>query len=74
MDSLFSPFPPVQSLLHPFFCGLPELNDQRAKVVEYRFFAGLTVEDAAVALGISKSAAEREWRIARAWLRSEFAA
>ena len=40
----------------------------KAKLVELRFFAGLTLEQAAECLGISLSTAERGWRYARAWL------
>jgi RNA polymerase sigma factor (TIGR02999 family) len=40
----------------------------KAKLVELRFFAGLTLEQAAECLGISLSTADRGWRYARAWL------
>ena len=40
----------------------------KAKLVELRFFAGLTQEQAAASLGISLSTADRGWRYARAWL------
>src|SRR4051794_10256681 len=40
----------------------------KAKLVELRFFAGLTLEQAAECLGISPSTADRAWRYARAWL------
>src|SRR6185503_10886837 len=40
-----------------------------ARVVELRHFAGLSIEDAAGALGLSRSAAYRHWTYARAWLR-----
>ena len=40
-----------------------------ARVVELRHFAGLSVEDAAAALGLSRAAAYRHWTYARAWLR-----
>jgi RNA polymerase sigma factor (TIGR02999 family) len=43
----------------------------KAKLVELRFFAGLTGEQAAVVLGISASAADRLWVYTRAWLRRE---
>jgi RNA polymerase sigma factor (TIGR02999 family) len=43
----------------------------KARLVELRFFAGLTGEQAALALGISPSAADRHWVFARAWLRRE---
>src|SRR4051812_7118328 len=39
-----------------------------ARLVEARVFAGLSVEDAALALGLSRAAAYREWTFARAWL------
>ena len=40
----------------------------KAKLVELRFFGGLTLEQAAACLGISLSTADRAWRYARAWL------
>jgi RNA polymerase sigma factor (TIGR02999 family) len=40
----------------------------KAKLVELRFFAGLTLEQAAASLGFSLSTADRAWRYARAWL------
>ena len=42
-----------------------------AKLVELRFFAGLTLPDAARCLGISERSAHRHWAYARAWLRRE---
>jgi RNA polymerase sigma factor (TIGR02999 family) len=50
---------------------LARVNEQRERIVEFRFFGGLTVEETAEAMGVSKSTAEREWRVARAWLRRE---
>jgi DNA-directed RNA polymerase specialized sigma24 family protein len=43
---------------------------RKAKLVELRFFGGLTLEQAAVCLDISLSTADRAWRYARAWLYS----
>ena len=43
----------------------------KAELVNLRFFAGLTVEQAAEALGISRATADRYWRFARAWLYHE---
>jgi DNA-directed RNA polymerase specialized sigma24 family protein len=43
----------------------------KAQLVELRFFAGLTGEQAAEVVGISSSAADRHWVFARAWLRRE---
>jgi RNA polymerase sigma factor (TIGR02999 family) len=51
-----------------------ELKDRRkAELVKLRFFAGLTNEDAARALGISVSTADNDWAYARAWLRLRIA-
>ncbi len=50
---------------------LAEQDPQKAKLVELRYFAGLTGEQAAAVLGISPSAADRAWVFARAWLRRE---
>ena len=48
-------------------------NERRAQLVELRFFGGLTVEESAEAVGVSVSTVERDWRVARAWLRRELA-
>ena len=42
-----------------------------ARLVELRYFAGLTVEEAGKALGMSTATAYRHWKYARAWLHSE---
>ena len=47
---------------------LAEIDSRRAKLVELRFFASLTVPQAAKAMGISVATAERDWVYARAWL------
>jgi RNA polymerase sigma factor (TIGR02999 family) len=47
---------------------LAEEDRQKAKLVELRFFAGLSHEEAAQVLGISTATAKRYWRYARAWL------
>ena len=43
----------------------------KARLVELRYFAGLTGEQAAAAVGISPTTADRHWAYARAWLQSE---
>jgi RNA polymerase sigma factor (TIGR02999 family) len=48
---------------------LAALDEGKAKLVELRFFAGLGLDEAADALGIARSTAALEWRMARAWLR-----
>jgi DNA invertase Pin-like site-specific DNA recombinase len=47
---------------------LAQEDPQKAKLVELRFFAGLSHEEAAHVLGISAATAKRHWRYARAWL------
>ena len=44
-------------------------DPRKAAVVKLRFFAGLTAEQAAAALGVSTSTAEKDWAYARSWLR-----
>ena len=53
---------------------LAAIDPRQADLVELRVFSGLTVAEAAQALGMSKRTAEREWTFAKAWLRREFAA
>jgi len=50
---------------------LAERDPRQAQVVEMRFFGGLTVEEAAHVLGVSKTTVETEWRIAKSWLNRE---
>lgn len=50
---------------------LAAIDEQQARVVELRFFSGLTVEETATALGISPKTVKRDWSVARAWLRRE---
>jgi len=50
---------------------LAEHDPQKAKLVELRYFAGLTGDQAAEVLGISPRTADRQWVYARAWLRRE---
>ena len=48
--------------------GLTELDEQQGRIVELRFFAGLTIEDTSEVLGISPATVKRDWVTARAWL------
>jgi RNA polymerase sigma-70 factor (ECF subfamily) len=50
---------------------LAMLNERQAKVVELRFFGGLTVEETAKVAGISEKTVKRDWAVARAWLENE---
>jgi RNA polymerase sigma factor (TIGR02999 family) len=53
---------------------LAQIDPQQAKIVELRFFGGLTVEETAEVAGISPRTVKREWRTAKAWLRREMEA
>ncbi|HJP85959.1 MAG TPA: sigma-70 family RNA polymerase sigma factor [Gemmatimonadaceae bacterium] len=50
---------------------LAALDPQKARLVELRYFAGLSIPETAAALGISTATVGREWAIARMWLRRE---
>ena len=50
---------------------LAAMDERQSKVVELRFFGGMTVEDVAHVLRVSKTTVESEWRMARAWIRRE---
>lgn len=50
---------------------LAQVNERAALVVERRFFAGLTLEETAAGLGVSLKTVQRDWLVARAWLRKE---
>ena len=52
---------------------LAAVDERLARVVECRYFAGLTEEETAEALGVSVRTAQREWFKARAWLREQLA-
>jgi RNA polymerase sigma-70 factor (ECF subfamily) len=47
---------------------LARLDERQARVVELRFFGGLSVEEAAAVLGISPKTVKRDWSVAKAWL------
>jgi len=50
---------------------LEQHNQRQADLVKLRFFAGLTIHEAAAALGVSTSTADNDWAYARCWLRLE---
>src|SRR5437870_2089645 len=52
---------------------LEQLDPDQGRIVELRFFAGLTVEETAAALGVSAGTVKREWAIAKGWLYRELA-
>jgi RNA polymerase sigma-70 factor (ECF subfamily) len=57
--------------LHEALNELALIDEQQARIVELRFFGGLTIEETAEVLGISHATVERDWTLARAWLRRE---
>jgi RNA polymerase sigma-70 factor (ECF subfamily) len=50
---------------------LAELDPRQAKIVELRFFGGLTVEETSEVMGISPKTVKRDWSVAKAWLHGE---
>jgi len=48
---------------------LAELDDELARIVELRYFGGLTVEETAEVIGVSPATIKRQWTIARVWLK-----
>jgi RNA polymerase sigma factor (sigma-70 family) len=51
--------------------GLARLDPQQSRIVELRFFGGLTIEETAQALKISPATVKRDWTTARVWLHHE---
>ena len=50
---------------------LEALDPQQARIIEMRFFSGLSIEETANVLGLSPATVKREWATARAWLHRE---
>ena len=50
---------------------LAQLDSQQSRIIELRFFGGLSIEETAVVLSISPATVKREWATARAWLQRE---
>jgi RNA polymerase sigma factor (TIGR02999 family) len=48
---------------------LAKMDQQQSRIVELKFFGGLSIEETAEVLGISHATVERDWKMARAWLR-----
>jgi len=62
--------PPVDLLaLHEALNELATLDPQQSRIVELKFFGGLSIEETAEVLGIGHATVERDWKMARAWLR-----
>ena len=54
--------------LHEALEALEAVDPRKSKVVEMRYFGGLSIEETAEALGVSIGTVNREWRLARSWL------
>jgi RNA polymerase sigma factor (TIGR02999 family) len=52
--------------------ALEQFDPRKARVVEMRYFGGLSVEETAEVLGVSADTVMRDWRLARSWLRRQF--
>jgi RNA polymerase sigma factor (sigma-70 family) len=50
---------------------LETLDEQKARIVELRYFAGLSIEETAEAVGVSMATVKREWAFSKLWLRRE---
>ena len=50
---------------------LHAVNEHHARIVECRFYGGMTVEETAEAFGVSPATIKRDWALARAWLNRE---
>jgi RNA polymerase sigma factor (TIGR02999 family) len=57
--------------VHEALERLAIFDAQKAQIVELRFFGGLSIEETAEVLGIGHATVERDWKLARAWLRRE---
>ena len=72
LDGVAAPAPDAELLaLDEALERLATRDPQKARLVELRYFAGLTGEQAAAVLGISPTTADRHWAYARAWLQAE---
>jgi RNA polymerase sigma factor (TIGR02999 family) len=60
---------PILLPLDEALSRLAELDGQQSRIVELRYFGGLTIEETAEVLGLSKDTVKNEWAMARAWLR-----
>jgi RNA polymerase sigma factor (TIGR02999 family) len=67
-----APIDPLDVIvLDDALASLAKLDPQKARLVELRYFAGLSIPETAAALGVSTATVGREWAIARMWLRRE---
>ncbi len=55
--------------LHEALNELAKMDPQQGRIVELKFFGGLSIEETAEVMGIGHATVERDWKMARAWLR-----
>ncbi|MBI3682233.1 MAG: sigma-70 family RNA polymerase sigma factor [Acidobacteria bacterium] len=69
-EALEAPAPPNLDViaLDEALDALAQFDEQKARVVEMRFFGGLSVHEVAEALGVSTATVKRDWAVARLWL------
>lgn len=72
-EALIIPVQPGQNLvaLDDALEALAQIDERKSRVIELRFFGGLTVEETASALNVSQDTVLRDWRLAKAWLLRE---
>lgn len=57
--------------LHESLEKLARFDPRQARIVELRYFAGLATDEVAEVVGVSVATVERDWKIAKAWLRAD---
>ena len=71
-DAAAEPAPEVDVLaLDEALSRLAELDPEKTRLVELRYFAGLSIEETADVLGVSPATVKRQWQVARLWLKRE---
>ena len=71
-DLVFSPQKSSELLaLDDALTRLAKVDRRQSQIVELRYFGGLSVEETAAALGLSKRQVERDWAMAKVWLHAE---
>jgi RNA polymerase sigma-70 factor (ECF subfamily) len=77
-EALAAPCAPIDAVdaldLDRVLRRLEQLDPNQARIVEMRFFGGLTVEETAAALGVSPATVKRDWAVAKGWLYRELTA
>jgi DNA-directed RNA polymerase specialized sigma24 family protein len=71
-----TPAEPTEEVLalHKALTSLEEINERHVRVVECRFFGGMSIAETADALSLSAATIKRDWVMARAWLNRELSA